>query len=70
MNKKRYVAPESQIEVQVFTESSLLAGTITNEEKQSLMDGLPTFGAQVDNPSFIRRLDQSNSNTLWDDTEE
>lgn len=72
MNKQRYIKPETQIEEQVHIETPLLAGS--NEysdigKNSVLTDGLPTFGAAIDNPSFVRKSDGSNS-VLWDDEEE
>ena len=71
MNKLSYVKPVTEVQLQVYFESSLLAGsgdpkggTRTN----SLKDGLPTFGGSVDNPSLIKGLDASSSH-LWDDEE-
>ena len=70
MNKLSYVKPVTEVQLQVYLESSLLAGTIDPQgtRTNSLKDGLPTFGGSVDNPSLIKGLDASSSQ-LWDDEE-
>ena len=73
MNRRRYIKPDTQIEFQVHTETSLLAGSGSEDysgigNESVLTDGLPTFGAAMDNPFFVRKSDGSNS-ALWDDEE-
>jgi hypothetical protein len=72
MNKLNYVKPVTDVQVQVYLETSFLAGSIDPETKHgtnTLKDGLPTFGGAVENPSLIRGLDVTSNSQLWDDEE-
>lgn len=71
MNKLSYVKPVTEVQLQVYLETSFLAGSISDQipgsRTNTLKDGLPTFGGSVDNPSLIRGLDATSNSQLWDE---
>ena len=72
MNKMLYVRPVTDIEIQVYTENPLMAGSNPSGPKvvvpEGFREGIPSMGGSALNPSFIKRGEYSNS-TLWDDSE-
>ena len=70
MMKKHYATPVTEIEVQAYTESSLLQGTVgphADPISTGFREGIPTAGGSVSNPSFLKQSAETGTNMLWDD---
>ena len=73
MNKMSYVKPVTEVQLQVYLETSILAGSGEDAfssddfKDEGRFPGLPTTGNTVGNPSFVRRFEESSNSQLWDD---
>lgn len=67
-----YVKPVTEVQLQVYLETSILAGSEKAFSSDDYKDegrfpGLPTTGNTIGNPSFVRRFEESSNSQLWDD---